>query len=179
MSQEPQQHLTYNEAQAIAVEITTTPGCELEGIYPAEGGEGYIVLATYRGHIDSAGYPSPADFLSWSPDGALIASVDTTDHPVIHIWEAATGSLVTRYYGDEGSGYDYDFSGLSWSPDGTRIVSVSNFSGIQVWEAMSGNLLLRYHGHDSAGVPTAVAWSPDGKHIASIASKTVRVWQAE
>jgi WD40 repeat protein len=137
------------------------------------------LLATYRGHTDSAGYPDAANYLSWSPDGAHIASVGLGERPVIHIWEAATGNPVTRYHGDEGSRYDYDFEGLSWSPDGTRIVSVSIFSGIQVWEAVSGDLLLRYHGHDSAGGPTAVAWSPDGKQIVSGGEdRTAQVWEA-
>ena len=44
MSKQPEQGMAYDEAQAIAAEIKETPGCELDGIYPAEGGRGYIVV---------------------------------------------------------------------------------------------------------------------------------------
>jgi hypothetical protein len=43
MSKQPEHGMTYAEAQAVAAEIKETPGCELEGMYPAEGGRGYIV----------------------------------------------------------------------------------------------------------------------------------------
>ena len=43
MSKQPEQGMSYDEAQAIAAEIKETPGCELEGMYPADGGRGYIV----------------------------------------------------------------------------------------------------------------------------------------
>lgn len=138
-----------------------------------------VLLATYRGHTTGRGDPVPADYLFWSPDGTLIASVGLGVRPVIHIWEAATGNPVTLYHGHEGSGYRYDFEGLSWSPDGTRLVSVDIFSGIQVWEAISGSLLLRYRGHDSAGGATAMAWSPNGKRIVSGGDdRTAQVWEA-
>ena len=43
MSKQPEHGLSYDEAQAIAAEIKETPGCELKGVSPAEGGRGYIV----------------------------------------------------------------------------------------------------------------------------------------
>ena len=43
MSKQPEHGMSHDEAQAIAAEIKGTPGCELDGISPAEGGRGYIV----------------------------------------------------------------------------------------------------------------------------------------
>ena len=43
MSTPPEHGMSYDEAQAIAAEITETPGCALGGISPAEGGRGYVV----------------------------------------------------------------------------------------------------------------------------------------
>jgi WD40 repeat protein len=64
---------------------------------------------------------------------------------------------------------------LAWSPDGQRIVSGGEDRTAQVWEAATGKTLLTY---DNTRAPAALAWSPDGKRVASVASKTVRVWQA-
>ena len=43
MSKHPGHGMSFDEAQAVAAEINETPGCELKGISPAEGGRGYIV----------------------------------------------------------------------------------------------------------------------------------------
>lgn len=43
MSKQPDHGMYFEEAQAVAAEIKETPGCELKGVSPAEGGRGYIV----------------------------------------------------------------------------------------------------------------------------------------
>ncbi|HEU5369913.1 MAG TPA: hypothetical protein VFU69_15680 [Ktedonobacterales bacterium] len=73
------------------------------------------------------------------------------------------------------SGDDNFVRFVAWSPDGQRIVSGGEDRTAQVWEATTGKTLLTY---DNTRAPAALAWSPDGKRVASMASKTVRVWQA-
>jgi WD40 repeat protein len=75
----------------------------------------------------------PVLSLAWSPDGRYLASGDTAG--TIHVWEAATGTIVTTY-----REHARFVRSIDWSSDGTYIVSGGDYgdSTVQVWEATTG-----------------------------------------
>jgi WD40 repeat protein len=56
--------------------------------------------------------------LKWSPDGQRIVSGDT-DKSVMHVWEVATGEIVTTW--DMQGMLQGVFNDMDWSPDGQFI----------------------------------------------------------
>lgn len=114
----------------------------------------------YRGHT------GPVYAASWSPDGHAIASSgqDTT----AHVWEAATGHLITNYHG-----HSRAVKALAWSPDSQFIASGGDDQTVQVWDAMTGKQSATNIKHDEW--VRAMAWSPDGRYIASASGASVSV----
>jgi Tol biopolymer transport system component len=108
----------------------------------------------------------------WSPDGSMVAFVNTSDS--LRSWIEvmnADGTGRRRLYGDSGATWEWN---PSWSPDGTRIA-------FERWETDD-------HAFEGAGMPGGVidvrdgtfrtvgpaagtgvgAWSPDGTSLVAI-----------
>src|SRR6266446_7824456 len=128
-------------------------------------------LSTYRGHSPHHGYPTTVTSVTWSPDGAHIASASVT----VRVWNALTGDTILSYRGH--AGFQALVAAVAWSPDGALIASVGggDEQAIHIWYAANGDPLSSYRGHTKQ--VNALAWSPDGAQIAS-ASDTVQVWDA-
>ena len=116
---------------------------------------------TLHGHIGDVGS------LSWSPDGARLASggLDGT----IRIWDPATGKQILSFKARPGA------LGLAWSPDGKRLAS-ADFprKTVSIWDP-NGRSLQMWTGHQAD--VWDVAWNPDNRRLASVDSAgTVIVW---
>jgi serine/threonine protein kinase len=108
-------------------------------------------LYTYRGHTESVTY------LAWSPDDQRIASAEYTLPGIVHVWQAANGSLSYKYQGP-----DFEPLSLSWSPDGKYIAtgfSSTRQGTCQIREALHGNKIQELE------MAFCIAWSPNGRFI--------------
>lgn len=107
-----------------------------------------------------------ATSLAWSPNSALIASVQTDN--AIYIWNALTGQQLLVY-----KGHQTIIQKVSWSPDGKSLVSADIEGHIQIWDASTGKL--RTSLTDPQHDLFALALSPDG-HFLVEGSSSLNVW---
>src|SRR5260370_11519058 len=167
LAKDPQQRFASIEAFATALEDA------------AQQPYGGRTPSSYSGHNNRV------CALAWSPDGALIASVDLARQ--LHLWEAATGralSINRALHID-----DSPSETLAWSPEGRHLASGNDNQMVMVWDAFrlgafSDVYTMRKLGH---GRVNAVAWSPDGRCLASVSFRgyygdsqvfVVHVWHA-
>jgi len=122
------------------------------------------------------GHEWPVTSVSYSPDGARIASGSRDN--TVRVWDARSGAELAVL-----RGHEREVESVSYSPDGARIASGSGASyghmdnTVRVWDARSGAELAVLRGHESQ--VTSVSYSPDGARIASGSEdNTVRVWNA-
>jgi serine/threonine protein kinase len=104
--------------------------------------------------------------LTWSPNGACIASVCNT--ATIQVWNSTTGMLLASHDPRFSSG---SFSALKWSPHSGYLASVLNGIYIIIWEPSSWR---RISVHTTAS--SNFAWSPDSRYIASISGDSIQIW---
>lgn len=104
--------------------------------------------------------------LSWSPDGACIASACNT--AIIQVWNSTTGMPLTSHDPQISS---ERISALKWSPHGGYLASVLNSGYIIVWKLSSWQRISVH-----ATVSSNFAWSPDSKYIASISWDSIQIW---
>ncbi len=139
--------------------------------------------------------------LSWSPDGASIASATGGLHDIdqtIHIWNASTGRTQLKYAG-HANGYGitsiFQVINIVWSPDGQYIASsgadkttkrqkrlnfnpLRTFHTVQIWNAHTGQCFATCIG--SFDYIWDLCWSPDSKYIATAEQDTtVYVWDIQ
>jgi WD40 repeat protein len=105
---------------------------------------------------------------SFSPDGKLLASVDSENK--IEIWDFASGQEVCRL-----RVHRSQVKATALSPDGKMLVSAGADRTIRLWDVATGKSLHEIYGHQDEVL--AIAFSPDGKRIASAsADTTVLIW---
>ncbi len=108
--------------------------------------------------------------LTWSPDGARIAS---TVYDTVEVWNSTSGNLLNTYKGHSGN----NVNAVAWSHNGKHVASGSDDRTVQVWDAASLSASYTYTGH--AQPVYAVSWSADDSRVASGgADITVQVWNA-
>ncbi len=118
---------------------------------------------------------------SWSPDGSQVAGAKINGE--IHIWDYATGNLITTLLHGEGSFVNE----IEWSPDGSKIASASDDGIAQVWDAVTWEHLFSLTNHEPPTFITMLAWSPDGSRLLTVAGNddlgatdtTARIWDAK
>ena len=112
--------------------------------------------------------------VSWSPDGARLASA-ANGLDAILVWDAATGQVLQRWE------HDSHRACVAWSPDSRALalkVSYPRDQVLQVVDAATGRRLREFVGH--TGKIECVAWSSDGRWLASGADDhAVRLWNGE
>ncbi|HEY1354219.1 MAG TPA: hypothetical protein VGF67_31790 [Ktedonobacteraceae bacterium] len=162
--------------------IASTGGDGTVRVWDSRNGQ---TLLTYHGHawlFERVNWPPKIYMLAWSPEGLRIAS--SGDGRKVHVWDAASGQIITEYEGHTGV-WSAVFT-LTWSPDGKRIASACSTVGfdktIHVWATKTGKMLLRYNSRYGAAPNfsvSSVAWSPQADQIASACGdKTIRFWDA-
>ena len=109
--------------------------------YPDRGFEWYYWQRLC--HLDQhtlIGHRSEVLSVSWSPDGARLAtgSADGT----AKVWDAAGGREPLTLMG-----HAREVSSVSWSPDGTRLATGSDDGTAKVWDAAGGREPLTLEGH--------------------------------
>lgn len=166
---------------------TRIASCSLDRtvqVWDAFSGE---TLVTYRGHT------AIVSTLTWSPDGAWIASGAGYPDGSIAAWDAATGEVNYLYnehrrddkkerplfgiYRDEWSEHwareTSSVHGLAWSPDGQYLASAGLRFVCRVWEALTGKTIVA---SDRTCGP--LAWSPDSTQLLSLNMSSLDLWDA-
>lgn len=135
---------------------------------PASGPIG-ATLYEYHGHTLGT------FAVSWSPDGAFIASggFDKT----VRVWSTLTGETRLVY-----RGHTDQVNGVSWSPDSSRLAFAGTTGLMQSWEIPSGQHLITY---PSQGLTVlqkqwlCLDWSRDGKYLAAGGyDGPIQIWNA-
>jgi len=113
-----------------------------------------------------------ANLVSWSPDGASVATASNRDDTV-RIWDVTDVSEAQELSGHAGA-----VTAVAWSPDGARLATTSDDATARVWNPRTGAATLTLKGH--AGPLTSVSWSPDGGSLATGSQdETARAWDAQ
>ena len=101
-------------------------------------------------------------FVAFHPDASRLAIADNHDSPKVHLWDLASGTLLT-------SPAPEAVSCVGFSPDGTRLVSLGYDGNVHLADARTGDdvLVLRGFGPPigALGYTPRVAFSPDGCRI--------------
>jgi hypothetical protein len=94
---------------------------------------------------------------SWSPDGALVAIVQSSG--TIDFWDAKTGAT-RKVFKTAPSGFS---SAVKWSPDGAEIAAIRGRM-LEIWSVKSARLRASLDVGDPP--PHDLAWSPESLRIA-------------
>ena len=104
----------------------------------------------------------------FSPDGTLLATLETRSNKVVGVWEIPSGNLLATLK------HDGSVRSVAFSPDGTLLATRSK-DRIWVWEMPSGKRLATLRNDDSI---YCLAFSPDGTLLAMGSyDRTAKVWE--
>jgi WD40 repeat protein/basic membrane lipoprotein Med (substrate-binding protein (PBP1-ABC) superfamily) len=120
------------------------------------------------GFLTSAGHPGGVDAVTFSPDGAQLASVGVDDS--LKIWDIDSGQLINLKEEVEIS----EVGDVMYSPDGSLLVISGSGTTFELLDAATLQKLAEFPNKD---VADAIAFSPDGNLLASTTrSGVTRVW---
>ncbi|KAH9844396.1 putative Mitochondrial presequence protease [Teratosphaeria destructans] len=115
------------------------------------------------------GHQKQVNHVTFSPDGALIASAGFDNHT--KLWNAKDGKFLHTLRGHVGPVYQCAFS-----PDSRLLVSSSKDTTLKAWDVVTGKLKQDLPGHQDEVF--AVDWAPDGERVGSGGQdRAVRVWR--
>ena len=120
-------------------------------------------VATLEGHTDWI------KSVSFSPDGATLASVGSYNDQIVRLWDVATRRTIGTL---EHQGW---VGAVSFSPDGRTLASGSS-SEVRLWDVATRRTIGTL---EHQGWVDAVSFSPDGRTLASGSSSEVRLWDVE
>lgn len=131
-------------------------------------GFGSIALGQKPELVFQSGHSSPVESLVPSPDGKLLASVDSTG--TIVIWHISSGLQLRSF-----SVPSAWTGSVAFSPDG-RSLAYGYSRGIKLWDVNSGKEFPDF----GEGESSNIAFSPDGRSIASVDTEgELAVWNIE
>ncbi|KAK5107363.1 hypothetical protein LTR62_001343 [Meristemomyces frigidus] len=115
------------------------------------------------------GHQKQVNHVSFSPDGATIASAGFDNH--VKLWSAKDGTFLHTLRGHVGPVYQCAFA-----PDSRLLVSCSKDTTLKAWDVKTGALKENLPGHQDEVF--AVDWAPDGGGVGSGGQdKAVRIWR--
>ncbi|KAI8922298.1 WD40-repeat-containing domain protein [Powellomyces hirtus] len=104
------------------------------------------------------GHQQPVTHLSFSPDGATLASASFDKS--VKLWDGLTGTFLTTLRGHVGAVFQ-----VCWSSDSRQVLSGSRDSTLKTWDVKNRKLRHELPGH--ADEVYSVDWSPAGDRVAS------------
>ena len=134
-----------------------------------------------RAHTVDLGEPLHAQYLSWSPDGELLAIAEDY-HGKVSVWDRYGQRIQVLVEG--GSNCDNRVRPV-WSPDGRYLAyrffcPLDHLDQVRVWErdsAVTQQILERGEGFGISPGGSGLAWSMDGRTLAAVApGSDVALW---
>jgi WD40 repeat protein len=115
------------------------------------------------------GFPRPWEKPAFSPDGSILAAVDS-DYDVIVLWQVRSGKPLQQLPG-------HRCRHVCFSPDGRTLAAAGADFAIRLWDVPSGRERLRPQEH--GGEALDVAFSPDGRTVATVGTDgAMGLWDA-
>lgn len=115
------------------------------------------------------GHQKQINHVTFSPDGALIASAGFDNH--VKLWSASDGKFLNTLRGHVAPVYQCAFS-----PDCRLLVSGSKDTTLKAWDVRTGTLKENLPGHKDEVF--AVDWAPDGERVGSGGQdRAVKIWR--
>ncbi|MEG4026688.1 MULTISPECIES: WD40 domain-containing protein [unclassified Microcoleus] len=122
---------------------------------------------------DFQGYTKWVFFLAWSPDGQKLACGG--QDPLIVVWDAATGTCLTRLGPSEPPDQSCWVNYVAWLANGTILAGAYTDRTIKLWDVATGECIRVIPAHEYWVF--SLALHPNGKVLASSgADKTVKLW---
>jgi RNA polymerase sigma factor (sigma-70 family) len=138
-----------------------------------KGGEAQLWEVTTGKQLRRLAHGGAVYAVSFSPDGARLASAATYPDKAVRLWEVATGKELHILPGHEPSRF---CGSVKFLPDGKTLVSGGEDQVIRLWDADSGKELGQLRGR--CGSVPSLAISPDGKRLAaaSLEGQCICIW---
>jgi len=116
------------------------------------------------------GHQQPVNFISFSPDGLLLASASFDNS--VRLWDGRTGRFMATF-----RGHVQDVYQVCFSADSRLLCSSSKDSTIKVWDLKAKKLKFDLPGHSDKVF--AIDWSPDGQRVCSGGKdKVLKIWRS-
>jgi WD40 repeat protein len=160
-----------NDYQAAITALAWSPDSSLLAVAALRSGNGCVVQiwnvsqGLLVNSFESEPSPNGINSISWSSDGAYIASADGQ---TVQAWEAFTSKVFFKRSITTATN-------VAWSPrDPSRLAFVSDTTA-QVWDVVK-NAIIGQYANAANGVLT---WSPDGNSLATANGSQVAIWNAQ
>ncbi|MBI4510176.1 MAG: protein kinase [Deltaproteobacteria bacterium] len=129
------------------------------------------IWRTSDGTVLSKWMKGPQNFVSFSPDGSLVATAG--EDGMARLWDARNGQLVHSL-----SGHEDQVHSIRFSRDGDQLVTASADGTARTWDVTRGELLRTLEGH--GGHVVHAAFSSDGVLVVTAADdQSARIWDAK
>ena len=132
------------------------------------------------------GYAKSIDAIAFSPNGARIATAETSseDENAIRLWDAKTGQNLTSIANviHSTSGQRLPIINVDFTPDGKTLASIDARCQIQFWDVETGKHknTISTDRQNWVDPPIPLVFSPDGTTLASVVGyRKIYIWDVK